>query len=111
MTIRYRGERPTTLFSLVSALAALPELPPVERARMAPELIEAAKGVLAGVRGEAMQEALDAGMTGVALAAELGINRSKVNDALAAHRATLAAKGPAKAFGVRPGSPLDECSP
>ncbi len=111
MTTRHRGQRPTTLFSLVSALAALPELPPVERARVAPDLIEAAKGVLSGVRGSAMQEAVDGGMTVVALAAELGINRSKVNDALAAHRAASVADGPVKAFGVRPESGIDGCSP
>jgi hypothetical protein len=77
---------PATLTELQAALAALAELPPVERARRAPGLIDAAKGVLARERGAALVEAREQGWTEVALAAELGVHRSKIADAIARHR-------------------------
>ncbi len=92
MTTRHGADRPSTLFSLIAALAELPELSPVERARVAPDLIEAAKAVLSGVRGAAIQEAVDGGMSVVGVARELGVHRSKVTDALTAHRARVGQK-------------------
>lgn len=79
-------ERPATLDQLVATLAALPHLPPVERARLIPGLIEAAKGVLSRERGAALDEATKAGATTGGLAQVLGVTRSKVVDALAAYR-------------------------
>lgn len=74
--------RPTTLGELRTVLAAFDGWDPVERARRAPELIEATKAVLADERGAAMGIAKE-GMGATALARELGITRAKVYDAIA----------------------------
>lgn len=75
--------RPSTLADLISALAALADLPPVERARACPDLIDAAKGVLARERAAAMAEATaPGGMSKAELARQLGISRSKVGEAI-----------------------------
>lgn len=81
-------DRPSTLADLIAELRRVSKLPPVERARVIPGLIDVTKGVLARERGAAMDEATKAGMTTVALAAELGIQRSKVSDALKLFRGT-----------------------
>lgn len=74
--------RPATLDELRAALDAFTGWDALERARRAPELIEAAKTVLADERGAAMAEAKNAqGVT--ALARDLGITRQKVYDAIA----------------------------
>ena len=80
--------RPVTLAELRAALEVFGRWEPVERARRAPELIEAAKAVLADERSTAMGEAKAAGMGVTALARELGVTRQKVYDALG--RATTA---------------------
>jgi len=94
------GDRPQTLAELQAALAALPQLPPVERARLAPTLIEAAKTVLALERGAALAEAKADGWTEPGLARELGVHRSKVADAVAAWRRARAGQ-PGTAAGER----------
>jgi hypothetical protein len=76
-----------TTGELAAAIAALPAMPPVERARAAVALGSAAKAVLAAERRRALAEAVGGGSTIAALARELGVHRSKVDDALAAHRA------------------------
>jgi hypothetical protein len=80
--------RPANLDQLRAALDAYPGLDPVERARRAPDLIEAAKTVLAVERGRAMAEATADGLGPTALARELGITRAKVYDAIARAAAT-----------------------
>lgn len=80
--------RPVTLAELRAALEVFGRWEPVERARRAPELIEAAKAVLADERSAAMGEAKAGGMGVTALARELGVTRQKVYDALG--RATTA---------------------
>lgn len=74
--------RPGSLDELCAALDAFSGWEPVERARRAPELIEAAKTVLADERSAAMGEARTQGMGVTALARELGVTRQKVYDAL-----------------------------
>lgn len=73
--------RPATLGELRAVLAAFSDWDPVERARRAPELIEATKAVLADERSTAMGEAR-AGVGATALARELGITRAKVYEAI-----------------------------
>jgi DNA-binding CsgD family transcriptional regulator len=71
------------LTDLVAALGRFDSLPPVERARLAPSLIDQAKSALSVARAAAMSEATsDGGMSQAQLARELGISRSKVNEAL-----------------------------
>jgi hypothetical protein len=74
--------RPATLDELRAALDAFSGWDAIERARRAPELIEATKAVLADERAAAMGEA-KTGMGVTALARELRITRQKVYDALA----------------------------
>lgn len=82
--------RPATLDELRAALNDFSGWDALERARRAPELIEAAKAVLADERGAAMVEAkTQQGATAVARA--LGITRQKVYDAIA--RTTAATEG------------------
>jgi len=76
-----------TTQDLADAIAALPAMEPVERARAAVALGGAAKSVLAAERRRALAEAVSGGVSIAALARELGVHRSKVDDALAAHRA------------------------
>ena len=79
-----------TTQELAEAIAALPAMEPVERARAAVALARAATSVLAAERGSALAEATAPGGEYYrripALAAVLGVHRSKVDDALAAHR-------------------------
>ncbi|RZU48825.1 hypothetical protein EV385_0550 [Krasilnikovia cinnamomea] len=82
-TVSTGWERPGTLDDLRAALDELAGLDPVERARRAPELIEAGKTILADVRGHAVAEALDGGWGATALARELGVTRAKVYESLA----------------------------
>jgi hypothetical protein len=78
--------RPSSLTDLVAALNALPGMLPVDRARQIPALIEAAKSVLACERAAAMVAATaPGGITRAELARELGVSRSKVTEAIAAH--------------------------
>ena len=74
--------RPATLDELRAALTAFSGWDPVERARRAPELIEAAKTVLADERGTAMSQAKAGGVGATALARELGVTRAKVYEAI-----------------------------
>lgn len=73
--------RPATLAELRAALDAFPDADPLERARRAPELIEAAKSVLADERSRALAEAKQT-VGATALARELGISRGKVYQAI-----------------------------
>jgi hypothetical protein len=74
-----------TLAELTERLAAMP---PLERARAAHELLTGGGAQLARVRREAIaQEVARRGRGGVGqVAAELGISRQKVSDALTQHR-------------------------
>ena len=85
-----RGEGMTTK-ELAEVIAALPGMPPVERARAAKELIDTAKAVLSAERRAALAEATAPGAEFYRripdLARELGVSRGKVDEALAAHRA------------------------
>jgi hypothetical protein len=83
--------RPATLAELRADLTAFDAWSPVVRARRAPELIEAARTVLADERAAAMRAAKAGGMGVTALARALGITRQKVYDALA--RVTAPAAG------------------
>ncbi|MDQ1022455.1 ParB-like chromosome segregation protein Spo0J [Streptomyces umbrinus] len=87
--------RPATLPELITALQQLAALPPLERARRAPELIDVAKGALAHERGAAIAEAVDSGdWTQAEIARELGKSRQKIGDMLAAYRAMSKAGAP-----------------
>ncbi len=80
------AEAPTDLLSLIEALRDLPGLSPLDRAVRSVELMGVAKSVLAAARAEAFLDAINDGMGVTAIARELGIQRSKVNDAIAAQR-------------------------
>jgi hypothetical protein len=84
---------PATVAELQAALGELADLPPVDRARLAPVLIDAAKGVLSRERGLALLEARDAGWTVADLARTLGVHRSKIDDAIALARRSATARG------------------
>lgn len=80
----HQDPRPSSLEDLIAALAGLPGLPPVDRARAIPSLIEAAKTILARERAGAMDAATGPdGITRAELARQLGISRSKVTEAIA----------------------------
>jgi hypothetical protein len=81
-------DRPSTLPDLITALADLDGLPPIERARRCPDLIEAAKGVLARTRAAAIAEAVARGTSQAAAGRELGMSRQKIHDIITAHNAT-----------------------
>lgn len=85
--------RPATLPELIAALQELAALPPVERARKAPDLIDVAKAALAFERGAALAEAFAAGTSQAEIGRQLGKSRQKINDMLAAHREQLKAAG------------------
>jgi uncharacterized protein (DUF433 family) len=72
---------------LADAIAALPRMEPAERARAARRLIEETKGVLSGVRLEAIAEMLDRGMTYQQAAAELEVSAAAINAAVTGQRA------------------------
>lgn len=75
------------LTTLIKDLQQLADLPPVERARRCPGLIDAAKAALAHERDAAVAEAVDGGdWTGAAVGRELGKSRQKVHDMIARHR-------------------------
>lgn len=93
------GSIPATLAGLQAALAELAGLPPVERARRAPALIDAAKRTLSVERGRALAEARADGWTETALAGELGVHRSKVADAIALYRRTRSPAPPGRRSG------------
>lgn len=75
------------LATLIAALKQLADLPPVERAKRCPDLIDTAKAALARERGAAIAEAVDSGeWTQAAIGRELGKSRQKVHDMLAGYR-------------------------
>jgi transcriptional regulator of acetoin/glycerol metabolism len=75
------------LANLIKALQVLADLPPVERARRCPDLIDEAKAALAHERGAAIAEAVDSGhWTQARIARELGKSRQKIHDMLANYR-------------------------
>jgi ParB-like chromosome segregation protein Spo0J len=81
------------LHELIGALQQLATLPPVERARQCPALIDAAKAALAHERGAAIAEAVDSGNWSQAeIARELGKPRQKIHDMLAAYREQIKAE-------------------
>ena len=75
-------EAPTTLADLISALQALDRLGPLDRARQAPLLIDAAKGVLARVRAQAFEEANAGGLSMAEIGRQVGTSRAKVSEAI-----------------------------
>jgi hypothetical protein len=75
------------------AILALSRLPARERARQAPLLFAAARETLAAARGAALAEAVAGGETVAGMAREFGSPRSKLDDALAAHRKAAAGRG------------------
>lgn len=79
-------ERPATLPDLIAALNDLERADPIDRARRCPDLIEAAKGVLARERAAAMAEAVDGGMSQAEVGRRLGMSRQKVHDIITAGR-------------------------
>lgn len=85
-------DAPTTLTDLIEALAALPDLDPVERARLCPVLIEATKKVMKATRESAILEATDPPhrLSGVEVARALGIHPNKISEA---RRSALAEQG------------------
>lgn len=78
--------RPETLDGLITALTELPGLPPADRAARAPELQEAAKGVLAEVRRAAVVEATaqgeDLGLSSARVRADAVPDRQLLGDAI-----------------------------
>ena len=79
--------RPATLPELIDALQQLAAMPPLERARRCPDLIDVAKGALAFERCAALAEAVDSGSwTQAQIGRELGKSRQKINDMIAAYR-------------------------
>jgi hypothetical protein len=93
MTDRQAGPargRPSTLEELITALNDLGRMAPVERAAAAPGLAEAAKGILARVRGDAVAEAVESGLSQAEVARRLGISNVQVSRA--AGRSTAAAR-------------------
>lgn len=75
------------LHDLITSLQQLAALPPVDRARQCPTLIDAAKAALAHERGAAIAEAVDSGdWTQAEIARELGKSRQKIHDMLASYR-------------------------
>lgn len=85
------ANRPDSLAELIQALTALPDLDPIERARTLPGLIDATKTVLAGERIHAIFEATDRAnpnrVSQVDLAAQLGVSRTVITDAIKQARA------------------------
>ncbi|MEU9157938.1 hypothetical protein AB0D59_47300 [Streptomyces sp. NPDC048417] len=78
------------LNDLIASLQQLAALPPVERARQCPSLIDGAKAALAFERGAALAEAVDSGdWTQAEIARELGKSRQKIHDMIAAYREQL----------------------
>jgi hypothetical protein len=90
-----------TAAELAAAVAALPELPAVERARAATRLLSLARQVLQWEQGEAMAEARDAGWSETRLGRELGVPAARVT-ALVADHARARAAGERAAAGRRP---------
>jgi hypothetical protein len=82
------------LAALRQALDDLENMPPIDQARAIPGLIDQARETLARRRGAVFAALAGPGkpMTITALAKELGIHRSKVDDAIKAYRDTLDAK-------------------
>ena len=75
------------LANLIKALQQLAELPPIERARRCPALIDEAKTALAHERGAAIDEAVASGdWTQAAIGRELGTSRQKIHDLLTSYR-------------------------
>lgn len=81
--------RPANLHELIQALTNLPNLDPVERARVLPGLIDVSKTVLAHLRADAMLAATTGPnrITQVELANQLGVTRTVVTDAIKQARA------------------------
>jgi hypothetical protein len=75
---------PTTLAELVARLVELGGMLPVERAREARRLDNTARAILADVGDAAVYEATRDRSLG-AIAAELGVSRSRVNGAITRH--------------------------
>ncbi len=76
------------LAELIRALTDLEEAPLIRQAHMIPQLMDLAREVLSQRRGAVFDALAGPGkpMTIKALAGELGIHRSKVDDAIKAHR-------------------------
>lgn len=86
-----RGGQPATLDELIQALTALPSLDDVDRIRAYPILIDAAKSVLSTERAVDIQKATDRAnpdrISQVDLAAQLGVSRTVITDAIKQARA------------------------
>lgn len=85
------ANRPANLNELIQALTDLPHLEPVERIRTYPELIDAAKSVLSAQRAADILKTTDRAnpnrISQVDLAAQLGVTRTVVTDAIKQARA------------------------
>jgi hypothetical protein len=85
------ANRPDTLAELIQALTALPDLDDVERIRAYPALIDAAKSVLSAERAADIQKVTDKAnpnrISQVELAAQLGVSRTVITDAIKQARA------------------------
>jgi hypothetical protein len=77
------------LEGLMAALEQLPELPPLDRARVARALTDVAKSTLSAVGDAAVVEALD-GVTQADVATALGVTPAAVSKAVVRHRSRLA---------------------
>lgn len=74
---------PDLVQALIGALFKFETLPPLDRAKAAPGLIDQAKAAMALARRAAIAEMETGGMRRADIARELGISRSKVTEALA----------------------------
>lgn len=75
------------LDNLIAALQELADLPPIERAKRCPDLIDTAKAALSHERVASVAEAVDRGEgTQAEIARQLGKSRQKIHDMLAAYR-------------------------
>lgn len=99
------GRPPAAAAELAAAVAALPELPAIERAGSAARLLAVARQILQWEQGEALTEALtearDAGWSEARLGRELRVPAARVTELVAGHaRARVA--GERAAAGKRP---------
>jgi hypothetical protein len=79
---------------LAGQIAALPHLPPAQRAARARSLVDHAKSVLSEVGDQAVAELAKSVGYGAA-AAELEVSQSAINKAVTRHNARLKAQGSA----------------
>jgi len=79
---------PVTLADLIAALQALPNVAPVERAKLARKLAHPARRILGEVGDAAVYEATDT-MTYAEVAVALDVSKSRINNAVTDHLSRL----------------------